>query len=271
LLVDPYDEYIELFAHIVEHELGWTIRVDRTTPKEPYTNFAENTTLEAMMPNYGKSIWSLPRILIRDLSACPILVHEEGRTCYHIVFLVQPKRLIASTFNSSFMESVLDAPVVDAAKMDKTQYVFFSELVRTEWNQHGLLYGEPVDPIVQIVASRFCSMWSMPYPKAPIVLYHGTLADRSDEIVTNGFRTSSSCRYDRHFGAPTDTMQPIDCTPRVCRCRMLGTGVYGTIFRRALSFAATRFARGHRSQQWRNEKVMLGIVRFAVKQEQYHV
>lgn len=118
MLVDPYDEYIELFAHIVEHDLGWTIRVDRTTPKEPYINFAENTTLEAMMPNYGKSIWSLPRIVIRDLQAYPILLHEEGKTCYHIVMLVQPKRLIGTTYNASSMNSVLDSPIVDAAKMD---------------------------------------------------------------------------------------------------------------------------------------------------------
>ena len=61
----------------------------------------------------------------------------------------------------------------------------------------------------------------------------------------------------------TDSPQDLKCDSRVCRCRMMGPAVYGTCFRRALAFAATRLVSGS-STEHRDTSPNVSIVRFAV-------
>jgi hypothetical protein len=134
-------------------------------------------------------------------------------------------------------------PPADAANLDPIQFVFFSEMRRSEWNPDISLFGEPIDPLACLVAAKFEALHNLPPSVEPIVVYHGTLGDRASYIATRGFELTSHC-----YGA-TDAVCHVKCTPSVCRCRMLGPAVYGTTFGRALAFASTRLARGVSDEQ----------------------
>jgi hypothetical protein len=254
-------------AHIVEHPLGWTLRLDRIEYQDAADPPDPKTVLGAMLPNAHRAMWTLPKLEWIDVSLFPcICVNFRGRL-YTVAMVLQTRGLAKQYFaTQGLLSTPPKEPPVDAICLDPMQYVFFSELAQSEWNPDVTLFGEPIDPIASLVAAKFARLHNLPNQVFPIVVYHGTLGTRAGYIKSQGFDAPRACGF--KGSNATDVVCQVKCTEAVCRCRMLGPAVYGTTFGRALAFASTRFARGVSDEaKFSHEPADLGVVRFAVMTE----
>ncbi len=193
----------------------------------------------AMLPNSHRAMWTLPKLDWIDVSLYPCICIEYSGRIFTVAIIHQTQQLARGYFSTlGLLATPPREPPADALELDPIQYAFFSELFKTEWNPDVTLFGELIDPIASLVAAKFRTLHSMPPPLFPIVAYHGTLGINASFILSHGFDAPSAC------SRASDAVCPFKCSESVCRCRMLGPGVYGTTFGRALAFASTRHARG---------------------------
>lgn len=194
-----YEREFKYLAYFIEHDLGWTLRLDKSHIVRASEPFSVGSVVEAMMPNLNYTQWSLPRLEHIPLDKFPVLSFENEYDIYHVAWIVQPKSVKRGEFVSDGIRSFYDSHPVPSNAMyeSKSMYVFLSELAKTEWNDQGLVMGEAVDPMVLAMVNRFCSMYSMPFPTLPMVLYHGTLEDRAISISRDGFAIYDTCKSTR--------------------------------------------------------------------------
>lgn len=83
---------MNLLAHIVEHELGFTLRLDRLLHEHRHAELTSDTVVGAMMPHANEAMWSLPRVDWIDVSLYPCVAFDRDGTTYVVAMVFQTKR-----------------------------------------------------------------------------------------------------------------------------------------------------------------------------------